>query len=180
METALIIIAVVVVLTIIWFISTSNSLKTSIVKIEEAESGIDVALTKRYDVLTKMLETVKGYAKHEKETIIEAINMRRGMSLPEKNEVNAKMDSAFSKLNILAENYPDLKASENFKALQLSIADVEEHLQAARRLYNSTVSSYNQRIVTFPTSLVASMTHHTKKEFFEAEETKKQDVEIKF
>ncbi|MDO5393790.1 MAG: LemA family protein [Mycoplasmatota bacterium] len=177
---ALIIIGVVVLVIVIWYISTSNALNRAVVKIDEANSGIDVALTKRYDVLTKMLETVKGYAKHEKETIVESINLRKGMTLPEKTEINNKMTDAFTKLNVVAENYPDLKASENFKALQLSIADVEEHLQAARRLYNANVSTFNQMIVTFPTSIIANSKGLTKKDFFEVEENKKQDVEIKF
>lgn len=180
MGPVLVVVLVVAVVLVIWYIATSNSLNKAIVKIDEADSGIDVALTKRYDVLTKMLETVKGYAKHEKETIVESINLRKGMSMDEKNTVNNKMSEAFSKLNVVAENYPDLKASENFKALQLSITDVEEHLQAARRLYNANVSSFNQKIVTFPTSIVASTKGLTKKDFFEAEESKKQDVEIKF
>lgn len=177
---ALIIIGVVVLVIVIWYISTSNALNRAVVKMDEANSGIDVALTKRYDVLTKMLETVKGYAKHEKETIVESINLRKGMTLPEKTEINNKMTDAFTKLNVVAENYPDLKASENFKALQLSIADVEEHLQAARRLYNANVSTFNQMIVTFPTSIIANSKGLTKKDFFEVEENKKQDVEIKF
>ena len=177
---ALIIIGVVVLVIVIWYISTSNALNRAVVKIDEANSGIDVALTKRYDVLTKMLETVKGYAKHEKETIVESINLRKGMTLPEKTEINNKMTDAFTKLNVVAENYTDLKASENFKALQLSIADVEEHLQAARRLYNANVSTFNQMIVTFPTSIIANSKGLTKKDFFEVEENKKQDVEIKF
>ena len=178
--TALIIIAVVVVIIVIWFIVTSNSLNRAIVKIEEADSGIDVALTKRYDVLTKMLDTVKGYAKHEKEVIIETINLRKGMTMEEKNAANVKMDEALSKLNVVAENYPDLKASENFAVLQQSIADVEEHLQAARRLYNANVSTFNQMIVTFPISIVSGMKKLTKKEFFEAEENKKADVKMEF
>lgn len=180
MQIALIIIAIIVAVIVIYFIVTSNKLNRAIVKIDEADSGIDVALTKRYDVLTKTLETVKGYAKHEKETIVESINLRKGMSLEEKTAANNKMNEAFTKLNVVAENYPDLKASENFKALQLSITDVEEHLQAARRLYNANVSSFNQMVVTFPTSIIASSKGLTKKEFFEAEEAKKQDVEIKF
>ena len=177
---ALIVVAVIVFIIVIWFIVTSNTLNRAIVKIDEAGSGIDVALTKRYDVLTKMLDTVKGYAKHEKEVIIEAINLRKGMTIEEKNAANVKMDEAFSKLNVVAENYPELKASENFAVLQQSIADVEEHLQAARRLYNANISSYNQMIVTFPISIVAGMKSLTKKEFFEAEENKKADVKMEF
>lgn len=180
MNGLIIAIVVVVLVLLIWFIAVSNKLNKAIVKIEEADSDIDVALTKRYDVLTKMLDTVKGYAKHEKEVIIETIKLRKGMSISEKNEANNKMDEAFGKLNVVAENYPDLKASENFKTLQLSISDVEEHLQASRRLYNANVSRFNQMIVTFPTTIVAGMKGLKKKDFFEAEEIKKQDVKIEF
>ena len=180
MGPVLIVILVVVAVIVLWYIITSNTLNKAIVKIEEADSGIDVALTKRYDVLTKMLDTVKGYAKHEKDLIIETVNLRKGMSMEEKNAANNKMSEAFSKLNVVAENYPDLKASENFKVLQQSITDVEEHLQAARRLYNANISSFNQMIVTFPTSIVAGSKGLTKKEFFEAEEAKKQDIKIEF
>ena len=90
------------------------------------------------------------------------------------------MTDTLGKINVLAEAYPELKSSENFKALQLSISDVEEHLQAARRLYNANISSYNQDIVTFPTSIVAGMKGFTKKEFFEAEDAKKEDVKMEF
>lgn len=174
------IIVLILVIIIVWYISTCNRLKRAIVKIDEADSGIDVALTKRYDVLTKMLDVAKGYAKHEKETLGEVIKLRKGMSIAEKQEANNKMTDTLGKINVLAEAYPELKSSENFKALQLSIADVEEHLQAARRLYNANISSYNQDIVAFPTSIVAGMKGFTKKEFFEAEDAKKEDVKMEF
>ena len=171
-------VAVIVLIIVIWYIATINKLNRTIVKIDEADSGIDVALTKRYDVLTKMIDTVKGYAKHEKETLFEVINLRKGMTLDEKIKENAKMSQNLEKINLLVENYPELKASENYKVLQQSIIDVEEHLQAARRIYNSNVSTFNQMIVTFPTSIIANAKGMTKKEFFEAEEVKTQDVKI--
>ena len=174
----LICVAVIVLIIVIWYIATINKLNRTIVKIDEADSGIDVALTKRYDVLTKMIDTVKGYAKHEKETLFEVINLRKGMTLDEKIKENAKMSQNLEKINLLVENYPELKASENYKVLQQSIIDVEEHLQAARRIYNSNVSTFNQMIVTFPTSIIANSKGMTKKEFFEAEEVKTQDVKI--
>ena len=150
----------------------------AVVKIDESLSGIDVALTKRYDVLTKMMDVVKAYAKHEKETLFEVINLRKDMTIQEKNEANKAMDENMKKINIVAENYPELKSSENYKTLQQSIADVEEHLQAARRLYNSNVSLFNQLLVTFPTSSIAKNKGMTKKDFFEADETKREDVKI--
>lgn len=178
----LIIVAIVVgVLALIiglWWIGTSNSLNVAQVKIEESFSGIDVALTKRYDVLTKMIDVVKGYAKHEKETLFEVINLRSNMTVQEKNQANRLMDEGFRKINVVAESYPELKSSENYKTLQKSIVDVEEHLQAARRFYNSNVSSFNQMIVTFPTSMVAKSKGMAKKEFFETDSIKREDVKI--
>ena len=173
------IIVIVIILIIVGYvISISNGLNRSIVKIDEANSGIDVALTKRYDVLTKMIDVVKGYAKYEQETIFKTVELRKGMTMQEKNDANATMEENFTKISALAENYPDLKASENYKNLQLSIADVEEHLQAARRLYNSNVSIYNQKIVTFPSSIIANSKGMTQKEFFNAEDKKREDVKI--
>ena len=175
-----IIMILVLLILVIWYISVNNKLNRMLVKIDEASSGIDVALTKRYDVLTKMIAVCKGYAKHEKETITDTIKYRKGMSMEERVEANNKMNETLGKINVLAEAYPELKASENFKTLQTAIADVEEHLQAARRLYNANISSYNQDIVTFPTSIVAGMKGFTKKEFFEAEDAKKEDVKMEF
>ena len=176
----LIVVGVIALIIIIWYISVSNAFNRDVIKIDEADSGIDVALTKRYDVLTKMIAICKGYAKHEKETITDTIKYRKGMSMEERAEANNKMTETFGKINVLAEAYPDLKASENFKTLQQSVTDVEEHLQAARRLYNSNISSYNQRVVTFPSSIVASTKGLAKREFFEADEAKKEDVKIEF
>lgn len=178
------IIAVVILLPLFWYIGTMNSLRQLEVKVEEAESGIDVALTKRFDVLTKIVNTVKGYAKHEAETFENVTKWRAGLpqklSLAEKQEFMSKMDAVQSGINVAVEAYPELKAEKLFSNLQASIADVEEHLQAARRLYNSNVSTINSRIVTFPTSIVAGMINLTKKEFFEAESAKREDVEINF
>ena len=176
----LIVVAVVLLIVIVWAISASNKLNKAIVKIDESTSDIDVALTKRYDVLVKMIETVKGYVKHEKETLIEVVKYRNDMTIQEKNEANHQMSEGLKKLNILAESYPDLKASENFQTLQKTILDVEEHLQASRRVYNANVSYFNQLIVTFPISIVAGIKHCVKKDFFVAEETKKEDVKIEF
>lgn len=175
---ALIVVGVVLLVVAIWFIATSNTLNRTVVKVEESLSGIDVALTKRYDVLTKMIDVVKAYTKHEKETLFEVIKLRSDMTVKEKSEANQKMDENFQKITLLAESYPELKSSENYKTLQLSIMDVEEHLQASRRIYNANVSALNQMLVTFPTSLVAGMKHLGKKDFFEAEGHKKEDVKI--
>ena len=180
MNSLYIMIAIVVIILIILicYISISNKLNRAVIKIDESLSGIDVALTKRYDVLTKMIEVVKAYAKHEKETLFDVINLRKDMSISEKNAANRAMDENFKKINVVAENYPELRSSDNYKTLQQSIADVEEHLQAARRLYNSNVSLYNQLLVSFPTSTIAKSKGMIKKDFFESEDIKKEDVKI--
>ena len=178
MNTTVIVIIAVVVLLLLIFIGISNGLNRALVKIDEAASGIDVALTKRYDVLTKMMDTCKSFVKHESEVMFEVIKLRSGSSIQEKNEANHAMDENFRKINVVAENYPELKSSETFVTLQKSVLDVEEHLQAARRLYNSNVSIFNQKIVTFPSSIIANMKGFTKKDFFEAEESNRADVKI--
>jgi LemA protein len=182
--TVLLVIVVLAVLIGLWYIATMNSLRQLEVKVEEAESGIDVALTKRFDVLTKLVNAVKGYAKHEAETLENVTKWRAGLpkelTLEQKQEFMSKMDGIQSGINVAVEAYPDLKANQSFLNLQQNITDVEEHLQAARRLFNANVSTINSRIVTFPTSIVAGMIGMSKKEFFEAESAKREDVEISF
>ena len=179
MNLTMIIIIVVVVLVLVGpVIAISNKFNRLIVKIDEADSDIDVALIKRHDTLTKMLDVVKGYAKHEKETLINIINVRKGMSSKEKVEAMKSLDEATQKINVLAEAYPELKSSENYNTLQKSIADTEEHLQAARRMYNANVSAFNQYLVSFPSSVIGSMKGLSKKEFLEASEDQKDDVKM--
>ncbi len=180
----LIVIVVLLVLVGLWYIGTMNSLRQLEVKVNEAESGIDVALTKRFDVLTKLVGAVKGYAKHEAETLENVTKWRQGLpknlSMAEKQEFMGRMDGIQSGINVAVEAYPDLKAQKNFLHLQQSITDVEEHLQASRRLYNSNVSTINSRIVTFPTSIIANAIGMERKEFFEADVAKREDVAVEF
>jgi len=167
------------ILICIW-IGMCNGIKVADLKCGEALSGIDVALTKRYDVLTKMKDVVKGYMQHERDTLTELVRMRSGMTMAERQNVNGQMDQLAGQIRILAENYPELRSSQNFMELQRAVADVEEHLQAARRLYNANVTAYNTKIVTFPSSLAAGSLGAVRKEFFVAEEGKRQDVNMSF
>lgn len=182
MEAIIIIgvIAVVILVPVIWWVSTSNSFKRMDIKISESLSGIEVALTKRYDMLTKLLDVAKGYKQHEKELFTEVIKLRKGMSVSELNQAAAQMDSMASNLNLVAEAYPQLRSDQVFRELQAGIRDAEEHLQAARRLYNSNVTAYNTAIAVFPSSMVAKSQKAVKREFFVAEETKRSDVAMKF
>ena len=187
MDPVLVVVIVIVVLLVVvglWYIGTMNSFRQLEVKVNEADSGIDVALTKRFDVLKKLMGAVKGYAKHEAETLENVTKWHAGLpknlTMEQKQEFMGKMNGVQSGINVAVEAYPDLKADKSFLNLQHNITDVEEHLQAARRMYNANVSAINSRIVTFPASIVAGMINMTKKEFFEADVAKREDVEISF
>lgn len=180
---AVVLIAVIAI--VAWYIVTMNWFRQTKVKVEEANSGIDVALTKRYDLLTKALASVKGYAKHEAETLSKVIGMRTGnineLSLDEKSKLNAELSEVQRGINVVVEQYPQLKADTQFTLLQNQTADCEEQLQAARRVYNSNVSIFNQKRVTFPDSIVAKRIGFTQDlEFFKADEEKRQDVKFEF
>ena len=172
-------IVIFLLIIVLWYIFKLNKLRRLYIKVDEAVSGIDVALTKRYDVLTKMIEVVKGYVKHEQETLFKVIQVRENMNIKELKEANSSIDEGFNKVNALVENYPNLKADENFKVLQKTIVDVEEHLQAARRMYNSNVSLYNQLVESFPTNVIANANGMKKRDFFEAEDKAKENVDVK-
>lgn len=177
----LIIVILVVVLTpIIWWISTSNGFKRKSIKISEALSGIEVALTKRYDLLIKLMDVAKGYAAHEEKLFTQVVELRRGMSVNEINKKNTQLDTLNAQINAVAENYPQLRSAEVFRELQEGISDAEEHLQAARRLYNSNVTAFNTAVDIFPSSIVAKSQKLAKHEFFIAEEAKRYDVKISF
>ncbi len=175
-----IVIGVVVVVIVVWYIATMNGIRAAGLKVDEADSGIDVALTKRYDVLTKQLAVVKEYASHESKVLFETIHLRSGMSVSEKSEMAGKMNEVANQFRLTAEAYPELKSSNNYMVLQNSITDVEEHLQAARRLYNANATAYNTKLVMFPSSIVAGMIGAKRRDLFEAEEEKRKDVEMKF
>ncbi len=179
-----VVLALIIIIFVIWYISTGNTLRRLEQSVEEAESGIDVALAKRYDSLTKMLDTTKGYAKHEAETLENTIKWRNGLpksaTMAEKQEFAGQLAQVEKGLSVVVEQYPQLKADTVFAKLQSAIMDSEEHLQAARRLYNSNVKNINNKIVSFPSSWVAKKINMAKKEYFEVEEAKRQDVKMEF
>lgn len=173
-----IIILVVVLIIVIWCISTVNGFKKKDIRVQEGLSGVEVALTKRYDMLTKMLDTAKGYMAHENDLFTKVIELRRGMSVEEMNTAVQQMDSLSGKFFAVAEGYPELRSSDVFVELQRGIRDAEEHLQAARRLYNVRVTAYNTAIVMFPAKLLAGS--RQPKEFFAADAEKREDVKMTF
>jgi len=174
----LIIILVVVLIIVIWCISTVNGFKKKEIRVQEGLSGVEVALTKRYDMLTKMLDTAKGYMAHENDLFTKVIELRRGMSVEEMNTAAQQMDSLSGKFFAVAEGYPDLRSSDVFVELQRGIRDAEEHLQAARRLYNVSVTAYNTAIAMFPAKLLAGS--RQPKEFFAVDAEKREDVKMTF
>jgi LemA protein len=179
----LIIIGVVVFIVAIWYISTLNSFRTMLVKIDESESGIDVALTQRFDMLSKMFQAVKGYMKHESETLEKVVKLRQPQhqaGIKDKEAFANEVSRGLSAINVVVEQYPDLKASENISKLQDATFEIEENLQASRRVYNSNVSMFNQKVVVFPSSIVANMNKILKREFFEADPMKREDVKFDF
>lgn len=171
------IIAIALIVVAISFIVIWNKLSRAIVKINEADSDIDVALMKRRDMLVKQIEIVKSFTKHESETFEKVVELRKGMSLAEKTAAVKNLDEVQKGITLTAEAYPELRSSDVYRTLQISVNDAEEHLQGARRAFNSCVSIYNQMIVSFPASVVASLRGLKQKEFFDAGEIG--DVEIK-
>ena len=174
----IIVILIVVLLIVYWCIRTVNDFKRKEIRVQEGLSGVEVALTKRYDMLTKMLDTAKGYMTHESELFEKVIALRRGMSIAEMNDAQQQMDALSGKFFAVAENYPELRSSDVFAELQRGIRDAEEHLQAARRLYNTSVTSYNTAIAMFPAKLLAGS--RQPKEFFVADASKREDVKMSF
>ncbi|MGN0999005.1 MAG: LemA family protein [Faecousia sp.] len=176
--TGFIIALIVVVLIALWCVNTVNGFKKKEIRVQEGLSGVEVALTKRYDMLTKMLDTARGYMAHENELFTKVIELRRGMSVAEMNDAQQQMDSLSGKLFAVAEGYPELRSSDVFVELQRGIRDAEEHLQAARRLYNTSVTSYNTAIAMFPAKILAGSRQPM--EFFAADTSKREDVKMTF
>jgi LemA protein len=179
----IVIVAVILLILIGWVISTINAFRRMLVKIDESESSIDIALTKRFDLLTKMFQAAKGYMKHEQETLTKVVSMRQPKheaSINEKQEFANEVSRGLQAINVVVEQYPDLKASQNILKLQDATFEVEENLQAARRVYNSNVSYYNQKVVVFPSNVIANWKKFTKRDFFEADPVKRNDVTFDF
>ncbi len=182
--TTLIILAVLVVL-VLWLILAYNGLVRTRNQAQEAWSDIDVQLKRRYDLIPNLVSTVQGYAAHEK-TVFEDVTKARSQAMQAtgvakadaENQLSATLKSLFA----VAENYPDLKANQNFLALQGELTDTEDKIQAARRFYNGMVRDLNTKIQVFPMNLFASAFGFTKMDFFgnDLTDAEKQPVQVKF
>lgn len=180
----LIIIGVIIVLPALWLMFTYNSLVTLRNRVREAWSQIDVQLKRRSSLIPNLVETVKGYAKHEKGVLEEVTKARTALMGAKdpgaKAAANDVLSGALKSLFAVAEGYPQLRASENFKQLQDELSDTETKVAASRQFYNTNVLDLNNSLETFPSALVGNMFSFKKEEFFKATEEEKKDVEVKF
>ena len=157
------------ILLIVWIVVTWNSFVGARNKVDEAWSGIDVQLKRRHDLVPNLVETVKGYAAHERQTLTEVTEARTAaMAAHDPADVaraEGALSAALGNIRALAEQYPDLRAAENFQGLQAQLGQLEDEIQAARRIYNSNVQTYNTRIQVFPNMLLAGKSF-TERDFF--------------
>ncbi|MFH1781206.1 MAG: LemA family protein [Patescibacteria group bacterium] len=175
----------VVLIAIIWLIAVYNGLIKLKNQVDEGWSDIDVQLKRRHDLIPNLVNSVKGYAKHERE-LFEKVTQARTAAMAAKAPAEmAKAEDnlmgVMKSLFAVAENYPDLKANENFLKLQDELSDTENKIQASRRFYNGVVRDFNIKIQVFPNNLVAGMLGFNKRDFFEVEDAKeRENVEVKF
>jgi len=186
MGLLLIIPLVVLVVLVAWAILVYNGLVTLKNRVDEAWSDIDVQLKRRYDLIPNLLETVKGYAKHEEKVftqVTEARNMAMSANGDPKKLASSEnvLSGALKSLFAVAENYPELKANQNFMSLQEELADTEDKIQAARRFYNGNVRDFNIKIELFPNNLLAGVFGFKKRDLFELSDAKeRENVQVKF
>lgn len=170
---------------VIWFIASYNGFVRLVNRVKEAWADIDVQLKRRYDLIPNLVETVKGYAVHEREAF-EKVTQARARALgaqtvKEKEDADNMVSSALKSIFAIAEAYPQLRAVESFTKLQDELSDTENKIQAARRFYNTNVRDLNTKIDVFPSNIVAKMFNFQKQEFFELEEeAAKEPVKVKF
>lgn len=177
--------AILVVAIIVWFISTHNSFVAMRSSVEEAFSTMDVYLKKRYDLIPNLVETVKGYAKHESEVlrgVTEArSNAQAAQTAAEKLEANKQLSQALRSFNMVMERYPELKANTNFMSLQNDLRSIEGEIANSRKYYNAVVKSFNTKREKIPSSIVAGMMKLEKQPYFEVDDAaERKNVKVSF
>lgn len=182
---ALIVILVIAGLAVLFLAGMYNSLVQLRVRADSAWSDIDVQLKRRHDLIPNLVETVKGYAAHEKGTFENIAKFRsqamQATTPADKAQAENQLTGALKSLFAVAENYPELKASEQFTGLQSSLNSIEDNIQNARRYYNAVVRDYNTRVQSFPTNILAGMFGFQARQFFEVESPEdRQNVQVKF
>ena len=184
MPTWVWIILIIVGVLVIFVATTYNGLVVLRNKVRDQWSQIEVQLKKRFDLIPNLVETVKGYAKHEKDTltdVIEARNKFKSATTPEEEmAASGELNKALGRLMVLTESYPELKANENFLSLQNDLKDVEEKISYARQFYNDTVLSYMNKVEMFPSNIIAGMFGFKEMKYFEAGEEAKEAPKVSF
>lgn len=179
-----IILIVIVVLIILYVIKTYNTLVSLRNRVKDQWAQIDVQLKRRFDLIPNLVNTVKGYTKHESETLENVIKARNTFLSASTKEDEMKADGeltgAISKLFALAESYPDLKANQNFIDLQGELKETENKIASSRQFYNDTVLKYNNKIEMFPSNIVAGLFHFKMESFFQANESERENVKVEF
>lgn len=184
-----VVLIVIIAILAIYVAAVYNGLIVNKNRVKEAFSDVQIQLKRRYDLIPNLVETVKGYAAHESQTL-EKVIQARNMAMAQKGDLKeqAKAENILSgtlkSLFAVSENYPELKANENFLKLQFELTDTEDKIKAARRFYNTNVLALNNKIEMFPSNIIASMFHFEKQEFFELDDEEaqaaKKAVQVKF
>lgn len=183
MKIFIIIVAIILVL-IMWFVSTYNKLVSARMKVRESFSTVDIYLKKRYDLVPNLLESVKGYMGYENEVLSKIVELRgkavSGSSTEERMEHEKEMSNAINKLLVVSESYPELKANEQFLDLQQQLKSIENDLEKARRYYNGTVTNLNTMVNMMPTNIIANMFNIKEEAFFEIEKGEGENIKVEF
>jgi LemA protein len=184
MTIVIIVVVAILAIAVFYFIAKRNSIIAARNRVDESWSGIDVQLKRRRDLVPNLVETVKGYAAHESEVFEKATKARaEAMSahgVGDTAQAEQKLTGALTDLRAVAENYPTLRATENFQQLTRNLSELEDEIQAARRIYNSNVQSYNTDIQQFPGSIIANQGGFSEREFFEIDEAEREPVSVSF
>ena len=185
MTIVIIVVVAILLLAVFYYIAKRNSIIASRNRVDESWSGIDVQLKRRRDLVPNLVETVKGYAEHEREAFEKTTKARaeamQATGVADTAKAESKLTGALTELRAVAENYPTLRATENFQQLSRNLSELEDEIQAARRIYNSNVQAYNTDIQQFPGSIVANQGNFEKREFFEIEDpTEREPVSVSF
>ncbi len=184
MPVWLIVIIAIVVVIVFYVFTTYNKLITLRNRVRDQWSQIDVQLKRRFDLIPNLVNTIKGYTKHESETlekVIQARNTYVSATTPEdKMQANGELSGVLTKLFALSESYPDLKANTNFIELQSELKDTENKIAIARQFYNDTVLSYNNKVEMVPSNIVAGLFHFKTMDFFKAMENERENVKVEF
>lgn len=174
----------VITLLVIYVLVTYNGFVRIKNRVEEAFSTMDIYLKKRWDLIPNIVETVKGYAEHEKSTLSEVIKLRNGtyddMSSDEKIKANQQLSKGITKIMALVEQYPDLKANDNFKDLSTQLTQIEDEIANSRKYYNGTVREFNDKVQMFPSNVVAMIFGYKAKKMFESNEEERKNVKVSF